>query len=118
MAYGFVWMTAYLLGLSAGLLTRSATSILTITFTVAGLCTEMGATFEFATTNLSTADILQPTLLIFETLFAAHAALLNQERTSWTAFIVHVAIVLDLRMTTCLGAVALEATRRRLGAAR
>lgn len=111
-------MNACFLSLSTRLLARSASSVFTIAFTVAGLCTEMGATLEFSATNLSTADVFQPALLIFETLLATHALLLNQERTSWTAFVVHMTIVLDLRMTTRLGTVALEAARWRLGAAR
>ena len=118
MADSFVWMATCLLGLSTGLLTRSASSIFAITFAVAGFGTEMGATLEFSTTDLSTADILEPALLILETLLATHAAFLNQERTSWTAFVVHVAIVLDLRMATRLSAIALEPTRWRLSTAR
>jgi hypothetical protein len=114
----FVWVITSLFRLAAGLLARSTSSILTLAITVTRLGTEMRATLELSATDLSTADVFQPALLVLETLLAAHTALLHQEGTPRTALVVHMAIVLDLRMTTCLGTVALEAAWRRLSATR
>lgn len=85
---------------------------------MARLSAEVGATLELPSTNLTTADVFQPALLVLETLLAAHAMFLNQERTSRAVLIIHVTIVLNLRMTASLGTVALEAAWRRLSTAR
>lgn len=117
-ADGFVWVITSLLGLSARLLARSTSGILTLANTMTGLGAEVRAALELPATNLSTADILQPALLILQTLLAAHTTLFDKEGASGTALIVHVAVVLDLRVTACLGTIALEAAWRRLSAAR
>jgi hypothetical protein len=116
MADGLVWVLTSLFGLAAGLLTRSTPSIFAITLPMARLGAEMRATLELPTTDLSTAHVFQPALLVLETFLATHTALLNEERTSRTSLIVHVAIVLDLRMAARLGTIALEAAWRRLSA--
>jgi hypothetical protein len=76
-ADGLVRMITCLFGLSAGLLARSTTSIFTLAITVTRLGTEMRATLELSATDLSTADVLQPALLVLETLLAAHTALFD-----------------------------------------
>lgn len=115
---GFVWVLANLFGLSAGLLARSTSSIFTLAVAMTRFSAEVRATLELSATDLSTADVLQPTLLVLETLLAAHTALFDKERAPRTALIVHMTIVLDLRMTACLGTITLEAAWRRLSATR
>jgi hypothetical protein len=117
MADGLVWVLTCLFGLAAGLLTRSTPSIFTITIPMARLGTEMGTTLELPATDLSTAHVLQPALLVLETLLTTHAALLDKKGTSRTSLVIHVTIVLDLRMTARLGTIALEAAWRWLSAA-
>jgi hypothetical protein len=115
-ADGLVWMITGLLGLATGLLTRSTPSVFTFAFSVTRLGAEVRAALKLPATDLSTADVLQPALLVLETLLATHTALFDKEGTSGTAFVVHVTIVLDLRMPASLGTIALEAAWRRLGA--
>jgi hypothetical protein len=115
-ADGLVWMITGLLGLATGLLTRSTPSVFTFAFSVTRLGAEVRAALKLPATDLSTADVLQPALLVLETLLATHTALFDKEGTSGTAFVVHVTIVLDLRVPTSLGTIALEAAWRRLGA--
>ena len=117
-ADGFIWVATSLFGLAARLLARSTPSIFALAIAVTRLGAEVRATLELSATNLSTADVLQPALLVLETLLATHTTLFDKEGTSRTALVVHVAIVLDLRMTACLGTVALEAAWRRLSATR
>jgi hypothetical protein len=116
MADGLVWVLTCLLGLAAGLLTRSTPSIFAITIPMARLGTEMRATLELSATDLSAAHVFQPALLVLETLLTTHTALLNKEGTSRASFVVHVTIVLNLRMAARLGTIALEAAWRRLSA--
>jgi len=116
MADGLVWVLTSLFGLAAGLLTRSTPSIFTIAITMTRLGTEMRATFELPAADLSAAHVFQPALLVLETLLATHTALFDKEGTSGTALVVHVTVVLDLRMSTCFGTIALEAAWRRLSA--
>lgn len=113
-ANGLVWMAADLLRLSARLLTRTATGILTLAFAMTRLAAEVRATLQFFATNLPATGILQPALLVLQTFLTTHATLFNKKRTSWAVFVIHVAIVLNLRVTTGLRTVALEATGRRL----
>jgi hypothetical protein len=115
-ADGLVWMITGLLGLATGLLTRSTPSVFTFAFSVTRLGAEVRAALKLPATDLSTADVLQPALLVLETLLATHTALFDKEGTSGTAFVVHVTIVLDLRVPASLGTIALEAAWRRLGA--
>lgn len=117
-ANGLIRVATSLLGLTTRLLARSTASIFAVTFTMAGLGTEVRATLELPATDLTTADVFQPALLVLETLLSTHAMLLNQERTSGTALIVHMTVVLDLRMPASFGSVTLEAAWRRLSTAR
>jgi hypothetical protein len=114
-ADGLVWVIASLFGLTAGLLTRSTPSIFTLAFSVTRLGAEVRAALEFSATDLSTAHVFEPALLVLETLFATHTTLLDKERTSGTSLIVHVTVMLDLRMPASLGTIALEAAWRGLG---
>lgn len=118
MTNGFVWVITSLFGLSTGLLARSTSSIFTLAIAMTRLSAEVRAALELSATDLSTTDVLQPALLVLETLLATHTALFDKERASGTALIVHMTIVLDLRMTACLGTIALEATWWRLSATR
>jgi hypothetical protein len=113
-ADGLVWVITSLFGLAAGLLTRSTPSIFTLAFSVTRLGAEVRAAFELSATDLSTAHVLEPALLVLETLFATHTTLLDKEGTSGTSLIVHMTIVLHLRMPASLGTVALEAAWWRL----
>ena len=113
----FVGMTTDALGLSASLLASNASSILAFAWSMAWLSTEMRAAFELLATNLATSNILKPALLILHQLLATHASLFNQERTLWTILIILMTVVLDLRVATRLGSVALHATWRRLSTA-
>ena len=117
-ANGLIRVATSLLGLTTRLLARSTASIFAVAFTMAGLGTEVRATLELPATDLTTADVFQPALLVLETLLSTHAMLLNQERTSGTALIVHMTVVLDLRMAASFGSVTLEAAWWRLSTAR
>jgi len=116
MADGLVWVLTSLFGLAAGLMTRSTPSIFTIAISMTRLGAEMRATFELPAADLSAAHVFQPALLVLETLLATHTALFDKEGTSRAALVVHVTVVLDLRMSTCFGTIALEAAWRRLSA--
>ena len=113
-----IWMLADLLFFPTRLLARLSIRVLTLARSVALLATEVRTALEFLTAYLAAPNIRKPTLLVLEVLLATHASLVDQERTSWAILAIHVTVVLDLRVTTCFGAATLEATWRRLCAAR
>jgi hypothetical protein len=117
MAYVLIGMAARLLRLTASLLTSLAVRILALPWSMAGFAAEMRSTTELVATDIATANILQPTLLILEGLLSAHTPLLHKERAFGTSLIILVAVVGYLRMTACLCAFASVSARRRLGTA-
>jgi len=82
---------------------------------VARFPAEVGATPEFAGTNLAAAGVGEEARLVFEGFLAAHACFLHQEGAFRTAFLVGMAVVGDLRMATVFGALALKSARWRDG---
>lgn len=98
MAHVLIRMSAHLLGLSASLLTSLAVRIFALSWPVARFATEVRAATEFVAANIAATDVLQPTLLILEGLFPAHAPFLHKERAFGTSLIVLVAVVGYLRM--------------------
>jgi hypothetical protein len=61
------------------------------------------AAFELLVADFAAAGGEDPTLLVFELVFAAKAGLGCKEDALWTGFIVSVTVVYYLRMTTSLG---------------
>lgn len=113
----FARMTTGLLGLSAGLLARSL-PIFAFAQSMTSIPAGMRAAPEPFTTDFSTANVGKPALLIFQRLFAAHTTLLREVRALRTCFIISVAIMRDLRMSTFLRSSTFIATRRLFRATR
>lgn len=111
-----IGMTADLLGFAAWLLALCTTGVLTVSRSVALLSTEVRSATKLFAANLSTADILQPALLVLQCLLATHALLLDQIWAFRARHIVLMTCMRHLRMTTSLQPLALIATRRRLSA--
>jgi hypothetical protein len=74
----------------------------------------MGTTFQRPTANLTTSDFRQPTGLILERVLSAETSLRHQEWTFGAAFVIHMAIVSNLRVTAGFRSFAIESTRRGL----
>lgn len=85
---------------------------------MASLLTGMRSALEGVPTSKSTKNICSPTWLVLESLLAAQTRLLREIWATWTATVLKVAIVRDLRMTAILRATAEESTKWRLSPTR
>jgi hypothetical protein len=112
MAHILVGMPASLLGLAARLLASLTVRILALPWSVARFATEVRTTTKLVATDITTANILQPALLILEGLLPAHTPFLHKKRAFGTSFIILVAVVGYLRMAACLCAFASVSARR------
>ena len=110
MAELFAGMAARFLGFSTLLLARLP-DILTLAWSMAWLSTEVRPAPELLATNLATTDISQPTWLILQCPFPAHAGLLHEKWTFRARLSVTMAVVGDLRMATILWTLAFEPAR-------
>lgn len=111
-ACGFIWVTTCPFGLSARL--RAAPlSIFTFARTMAGLGAEVRSTLQLFAANTAASDVLKPALLIFHCLLATHASFLHKERAFGTRFVVLVAVVRDLWMSTVFCSIARRPARWR-----
>jgi hypothetical protein len=99
MTHVLVWMPASLLWLAAKLLASLAVRIFAFSRTMAGLATEVRSATKLVSANIATANILQPALLILESLLPAHAPLLHKKRAFGTSLIILVAVVRYLRVS-------------------
>ena len=101
MAELFAGMAAKFFDFTTQLLARLS-RIFTLARPMAWLSTEMRTAPEFPATYLATADISQPTWLILQSFFTAHAGLFHEERTFRAQLSITMAIVGDLRMAAVL----------------
>ena len=83
-----------------------AVRVFTFSWSMAGFAAEVRTTAKLVATDITTANILQPALLILEGLLPAHAPFLHKERAFGTGLIILVAVVGHLRMPACLRAFA------------
>jgi hypothetical protein len=99
MTHVLVWVAASLLWLTARLLASLTIRILALSRAMAGLATEVRSTTKLVSADIAAANILQPALLVLESLLPAHTPLLHKERAFRTSLIVLVAVVGYLRVT-------------------
>ena len=111
-------MTADFLLLAAWLLTRLTMRILAITRQMTGLEAVVRAALELLPAHFAAANISQPARLMLESLLTAHTPLLHKMRAFGASFIVLMAVVSYLWVSTCLRSIARIPTWRRFSAAR
>jgi hypothetical protein len=99
MTHVLVWVPTSLLWLTAWLLASLAICILALSRAMARLATEVRTTTKLMSADIAAADVLQPALLILESLLPAHTPLLHKKRAFRTGLIVLVAVVGYLRVT-------------------
>jgi hypothetical protein len=112
MAHVLVRVPARPFGLAASLLASLAVRVFTFSWSMAGFAAEVRTTAKLVATDITTANILQPALLILEGLLPAHAPFLHKERAFGTGLIILVAVVRYLRMSASLRTFASVPTRR------
>ena len=112
MAHVLIGVPARLFGLAASLLASLAVRVFTFSWSMAGFAAEVRTTSKLVATDIATANVLQPALLILESLLPAHAPFLHKKRAFGTGLIILVAVVGYLRMSASLRAFASIAARR------
>ena len=105
-------------GLAAGVGTVRQRCVFALSRAMAGLLAVVEAASQSVAAGLPAGDLGGPAGLVLEDFLAAHAALLHQVWALGTGICVAVALMVDWRMTTCLGSVALVRAGRRLCATR
>jgi hypothetical protein len=105
-AHVLVWMTTHFLGFATLLLAGLAIRIFALSRPVARFTTEVRSTTQLVATYVAATHILQPALLVLESLLPAHAPLLHKKGAFGTSLIVLVTVVRHLRVATCFRAFA------------
>ena len=90
----FLWLPTHLLTMHE--------SIFTISRSMTKLLATVRTAFQLLATNQTAKHVRSPARLVFQSLLAAQASLLCQKRTLRTRFIIQMASMRNLRMTTRL----------------
>ena len=110
MAWFLTWMTANLLGFSAGLPTGFS-SVFAVPRTMAWLLTEVRPALQLLPTGFTAASIHKPARLIPKAFFPAHTRLLSEKRTFRTLLLITMTVMWYSWMSASLWSLTVESTR-------